>query len=58
MDGKKYSGASSAKMWELGLLLIKQLLVINREFWLLISFLFKIIVSQVVCKARRVFLSR
>jgi len=23
MDGKKYSGASSAKLWELGLLLIK-----------------------------------
>jgi len=23
MDGKEYSGASSAKMWELGLLLIK-----------------------------------
>jgi len=46
MDGKEYSGANCAKMWELGLLLIKQLLDINREFWLLISFLFKIILSQ------------
>jgi len=58
MDGKEYSGANCAKLWELGLLLIKHLLVINREFWLLISFLFKIIVNQVVCKVRRVSLSR
>jgi len=64
MDGKEYSGENCAKLWELGLLLIKQLLDINREFWLLISFLLsleqilKIILSQEVCKVRRVSLSR